>query len=208
VAVGVNRIVLWVSVSILLSMLSGCGAADDPDAAGGAGRDVSPGAGSFRDDPDDPTSAPGGQRWIVYRNPRLGFEVEFPPTLLAPGDRPTAAEELELSSDDGEVRMRLSGRRGADEASVRLRHATLIDEELRRVASREELDDGTAVSGYDGTHLFHEMIRVRDGVVAVVEITYPESRGETMAVVAERILRSFAWTEAAGEDSPTEHPED
>jgi hypothetical protein len=198
-AVDVNHAVHWVAASILLSILSGCGAADDPGTAGGPGRDVFPAAGSFR---IDPTGASDEERWIVYRNPRLGFQLEFPPMLLAPEDRSTAAEELEFSSDDGEVRMRLSGRRGADEASVRQRHATLIDEEIRRVARREDLDDGAAVSGYDGTRVFHEMIRVREGVVAAVEITYPESRAETMAMVAEKILRSFAWTEAVEGGSP------
>lgn len=189
-----NRIVPCLAISIVFSMFAGCGERADSETSEGTGPDGNGPPSSVA-----AVAVAEEQRWVVYRNPRLGFQIEFPPTLLAPDDRVAAGEEIELSSEDEEVRLRVSGRRGAEEDSVRQRYATLIDEELRRIISREDLDDGAVVSGYDGTRVFHEMIRVREGIVVTIELGYPESRSETMSEVAERIIRSFAWTVAAPE---------
>jgi hypothetical protein len=199
VTVPVNRVVIPLAITVMLLVINGCGDEADRGSSPGTGREmgVAPGA------PRGAVAGEEEQRWVVYRNPRLGFQIEFPPTLLAPEDRLAGGEEIELSSEDEEVTLRVSGRRGAEEEAVLQRYASLIDEELRRITSREDLDDGAVVSGYDGTRVFHEMIRVREGIVATIELGYPESRSEVMSGVADRVIRSFAWTDAPAETAPS-----
>jgi len=142
----------------------------------------------------DSARAQSGDGWTVYENARFGTAVEYPARLFALVQRSANGDGATFASDDGRLRFLVFGQHNYDGLGIRaLAVRDAADDRFDDVTYRKTGRDWYVLSGYAGDDIFYrKAVLGRDGVVHVLEITYPPSEKGRMDPVVARMAGSLS----------------
>lgn len=148
--------------------------------------------------PDDapPAAAPDralAPSYETYRNDRFGFSVRYPAGLLHPLPPPQNDDGRRFESDDGRVRMRVSGRHNAtgEPMDALWQQARRAWAEEGTITYETQQDSAFIVSGTAADTVFYQKTLLRDGLVETLELRYPAAMKAAMDSTVSVIAQSF-----------------
>ncbi len=135
----------------------------------------------------------GGDNWSVYRNDRFGTEVTYPSHLFKMVQQSANGDGATFESADGALKFIVFGQQNYDDLSIRgLAARDSAADLFDRVTYKKTGKDWYVLSGLIGSDIFYrKAVLDPNGVVHVLEITYPKSEKERMDAVVARMAGSL-----------------
>jgi hypothetical protein len=134
-----------------------------------------------------------GNRWATYRNARFGTEVQYPAYLFSLVQESANGDGATFQSANGELKFIVFGQYNYDGFNIRgLAERDAASDRFDEVTYRKTGKDWYVLSGYIGGDIFYRRaVLDPNGVVHVLEITYPRSEKEQMDVVVTQMANTL-----------------